>query len=250
METRGAGTLIVNADDWGRDRETTDRTRDCIERGTLSSVSAMVFMTDSERAAEIACARKMDVGIHLNFTSPFTMPGPHAALSEHQARVAAYLQKHRFAQALFHPALTESFRYCVAAQVEEFARLYGITPRRYDGHHHMHLCANVVLARLLPAGTVVRRNFSFRAGDKSLMNRTYRWALDQILARSHTMTDRFFSLSPVQPVDRLQKIFAMARGLVVEVGTHPVKPEEYHFLTSEKVFKAAGDIDIAPAYIV
>ncbi|MGH9355586.1 MAG: hypothetical protein ACRD10_05595, partial [Terriglobia bacterium] len=49
-----AGGLIVNADDWGRYHETTGRTLDCIDRGAVSSVRAMVFMQDSERAAAIA----------------------------------------------------------------------------------------------------------------------------------------------------------------------------------------------------
>ncbi len=46
----GEGVLIVNADDWGRDRETTDHTLECVVGGAVSSVSAMVFMEDSTRA--------------------------------------------------------------------------------------------------------------------------------------------------------------------------------------------------------
>ena len=42
--SQGAGFLIVNADDWGRDRETSDRMFECVLRGTVSSVSAMVFL--------------------------------------------------------------------------------------------------------------------------------------------------------------------------------------------------------------
>src|ERR1035438_7665463 len=52
-DSTAAGLLIVNADDWGRDHETTERTFECILRGAVSSVSAMVFMGDSERAAGI-----------------------------------------------------------------------------------------------------------------------------------------------------------------------------------------------------
>ena len=40
-------TVIVNADDWGRDVATSDRTLDCMLHGAISSVSAMVFMEDS-----------------------------------------------------------------------------------------------------------------------------------------------------------------------------------------------------------
>src|ERR1700758_5164513 len=47
-----SGILIINADDWGRDHETTQRILECTLRGTVSSASAMVFMEDSERAAE------------------------------------------------------------------------------------------------------------------------------------------------------------------------------------------------------
>ena len=41
-----AGLLILNADDWGRDRLTTDRILDCCLLEAVSSVSAMVFMED------------------------------------------------------------------------------------------------------------------------------------------------------------------------------------------------------------
>src|SRR5258708_25144263 len=63
-ETLPAGVLIVNADDWGRDYETTARTLECALHGTISSVSAMVFMQGSERAAAIARERGIDAGLH------------------------------------------------------------------------------------------------------------------------------------------------------------------------------------------
>ena len=62
VEALTAGRLVINADDWGRTRDTTDRTLECHERGSVSSVSAMVFMEDSERAAALARERDMDAG--------------------------------------------------------------------------------------------------------------------------------------------------------------------------------------------
>ena len=59
-EAPHAGRLIVNADDWGRDPRTTGRILDCALRGAVSSVSAMVFMEDSERAATLARERGID----------------------------------------------------------------------------------------------------------------------------------------------------------------------------------------------
>src|SRR5271157_4739744 len=79
-----AGLLIINADDWGRDRETTERTFECILRGAVSSVSAMVFMGDSERAAAIAKENAIHAGLHLNFTTPFSAPDCPTRLAEHQ----------------------------------------------------------------------------------------------------------------------------------------------------------------------
>jgi predicted glycoside hydrolase/deacetylase ChbG (UPF0249 family) len=241
------GVLILNADDWGRNAETTDRTLDCVCSGALSSVSAMVFMEDSERAAAIAREKDIDAGLHLNFTLPFSAPGASAALMEHQRRLVRYLRRHRFAPVMFHPALTTSFEYVMKAQREEFARLYGIEPARVDGHHHMHLCANVLWGSLLPRGVVVRRSFSFRPGQKGRLNQMYRAVVDRRLARRHRVTDFFFSLPPLYP-ERLHEMFRLARSAAVEVETHPVNPEEHRFLAGGEIFHWIGDLRIAPRY--
>jgi hypothetical protein len=244
-EAPAGGVLIINADDWGRDRENTDRTLECAARGTVSSASAMVFMEDSERAAELARESGLDAGLHLNFTAPFSAPNCSAKLRESQSQLAHYLLRHRFAQAVFNPGLARRFEYVLAAQFDEFRRIYGADPRRVDGHHHMHLCANVLLGNLLPAGCVVRRNFSFRVGERSLGNRLYRGIGDYLLTKRHETTDFFFSLAPLQPVERLQWIFSLAREHSIELETHPVNPEEYRFLTEGEILRLAPGIPIA-----
>ncbi|TMP94577.1 MAG: ChbG/HpnK family deacetylase [Verrucomicrobia bacterium] len=45
--------LIINADDWGRSLAETDAALRCYKAGRITSVSAMAFMADSERAAEL-----------------------------------------------------------------------------------------------------------------------------------------------------------------------------------------------------
>ena len=250
VEAQAKGILIVNADDWGWDHETTERISECVLRGTVSSVSAMVFMEDSERAAAMAQERVIDAGLHLNLLTAFSAARCPASLVQHQQELARYLQRHRFAQAMFHPALTRSFEYVVSAQLEEFSRLYGRLPGRIDGHHHFHLCANVLLAKLLPARTIVRRNLSFQPGEKSLYNRLYRKVVDRTLARRHRLTDFFLSLAPLEPPSRLQRIFSLARQSVVELMTHPVNSEEYRFLAGGEIFRWAGDCPIAPCFAV
>ena len=240
-----SGLLVVNADDWGRDSRTTDSILDCSLRGAVSSVSAMVFMEDSERAAATALERSIDAGFHLNLTTPFSASGCPGSLREHQQKVAGYLRRHRLAQAAFHPGLRHAFEYIVSAQIDEFHRLYGAEPQRLDGHHHMHLCANVLVPGLLPHGTLVRRSFSFQPGEKSLWNRLYRRFVDGMLNRRHRVVDFFFSLPPLDPPARLQQIFSLARHFVVEVETHPVNPDEYRFLEGGEIFRRTGDVQIA-----
>src|SRR6185436_18089720 len=176
-----AGFLIVNADDWGRASDTTDRTLECIRGGSVSSVSAMVFMEDSNRAATIAREHAIESGLHLNFTTPFSAGNCPSRLMECQQKIARYLLRHRLAQVMFQPGLINAFEYVVVAQLDEFRRLYGTDPFRLDGHHHMHLCANVLFQGLLPQNTIVRSNFSFEAGEKSLWNRLYRRVVDRVL---------------------------------------------------------------------
>lgn len=240
-----SGALIVNADDWGQDTLTTDRILQSCLQGAVTSVSAMVFMADSERAAELAGARKIETGLHLNFTTRFSADSVSSRLLDHQQRLAAFLLRHRLAQAVFHPGLANSFRYVAAAQLEEFRRIYGADPDRIDGHHHMHLCVNVLAQRLLPAGTMVRRSFSFAGGEKSAWNRMYRGLVDKRLARRHRLTDYFFSLPPMEPASRLERIYSLARQFVVELETHPARTEELSYL-SGRIFNDTRDVRIAP----
>jgi hypothetical protein len=210
----------------------------------------MVFMEDSERAAATARERGIDAGLHLNLTTPFSAPKCPARLLEHQRELARHLLRHRLAPVVFRPGLSRSFEYVVVAQREEFSRLYGTDPERLDGHHHMHLCANVLLGRLLPPGTLVRRSFSFQRGEKSFCNRLYRHAVDRILARHHRLVDFFFSLAPIEPASRLQRIFSLARQFVVEIETHPIQPDEYRFLTAGGIIRFANGVPIVPASAV
>ncbi len=245
LEAIEPGRLIVNADDWGRDEATTDRTFECTAMRAVSSVSAMVFMADSERAASIARESGIDAGLHLNFTEPFSVTNCPAALLHRQGELKKRLGRHPLARVLYYPGLAGSFEYVVAAQIDEYRRLYGAAPRRIDGHHHLHLCTNVVLGELLPAGIVVRRNFSFLPGEKSVLNRLYRKAIDRRVAGRHRIVDFLFNLVPLQPEARLQRIFGLARNAVVELETHPINPEEYRFLTSGEIFDKLGDLQVS-----
>jgi predicted glycoside hydrolase/deacetylase ChbG (UPF0249 family) len=243
------GLLIVNADDWGRDRRTTDRILACSRKGGISSVSAMVFMEDTERAAEIAKEQGLDAGLHLNLTSPFTAPRCPAQVGERQQQLARYLLKHPFARALYHPGLAGHFEYVIGAQLDEFQRLYGMGPGRIDGHHHMHLCANVLLHGLLPPGTKVRRHFSYERGEKRVRNSLFRHSTRLALGGRHLQTDYFFSLPPLVS-DRLRYIFSLAEQYVVELETHPLDDREYQFLSEGEIFRWIDRSSIGRGYLI
>ena len=248
--THSTGVLIMNADDWGKDCNTTDQTLECVRSRTVSSVSAMVFMEDSERAAVTSREHAIDTGLHLNLTTPFSGGSCPSKLKECQEKIAGYLLRHRLAQAMFHPGLTNEFEYVLKAQLDEFSRLYGAPPSRFDGHHHMHLCANVLSQGLLPFGTNVRRNFSFEAGEKSVWNRLYRRWVDSRLAKRHRLTGYFFSLGPIEPENRLERIFSLARECVVEVEAHPINRDEYCFLTGGGIDRLGSGVRVVPTSAV
>ena len=242
--------VIVNADDWGRDVTTTDRTLDCMLHGAISSVSAMVFMEDSERAADLARQYGIGTGLHLNFTARPSARNCPRRLMEHQDVIGRFLGSSRLAPIFYHRRLVTSFEYVVKAQFEEYERIYATQVNRVDGHHHMHLCRNVIVQQLLPAGTIVRRNLTFRSGEKSYLNRLYRSRQDQHLARRHPMTDFFFDLQPVAPIERLRQICSLAGQFNIELETHPVRDSEYTFLMNGGLARCADQVAVARDYIL
>jgi chitin disaccharide deacetylase len=242
--------IIVNADDWGRDVDTTDRTLECVREGVVSSVSAMAFMKDSERAADLARQHGIDTGLHLNFTMPFSGPQVTSQLTEHQRKLSSFLNSHQRARLFYHPGLASSFDYVVRAQREEYERLYGDPANRMDGHHHMHLCLNVFLQNLLPKNIIVRRNFTFLEGEIGHLNRYLRGWQDRMLARRHRITDFFCKTDPLYPLRRFDKFLELARHFNVEVETHPINGEEYRFLMDGVLLERASQVAISRGYLL
>lgn len=226
--------LIINADDWGRSVAETDAAVRCFKNGRITSVSAMVFMEDSGRAAELAGENRLDVGLHLNFDERFTGDSYSGTLAKYQSRLVRFLKWTKYSQLLYNPFLRKAFSYSYQAQAEEFVRLFGKPPSHIDGHHHMHLCANLLCSKLIPAGMKMRRNFSFWPGEKSLLNRAYRGLVDRWLARRYRLADYFFDLTQCIEEKKLDRVAALARSSNVELMTHPiVHAEEEHLMSDE-----------------
>ncbi|MEO7597984.1 MAG: ChbG/HpnK family deacetylase, partial [Opitutus sp.] len=224
--------LIINADDLGRSRAATDNTLACHAVRRVTSTSAMVFMADSDRAAELALAAGIDVGLHLNLSESFTGHSIAPSLRQCHDRIRLFLRRSKYALLVFNPTLRREFRDAFTSQYAEFVRLYRRPPSHLDGHQHLHLASNILLQKILPAGTKVRRSFSFREGEKSLPNRVYRGAVDRHLAKRHRLTDYFFALSQNCSPERVAKIVSLAQKFNVELMAHPELPADQRFLLS------------------
>jgi len=192
----------------------------------------MVFMEDSERAAQLALRAGLEAGLHLNLSERFSADGIPARIREPHEAVRRFLTAGKYALLVYNPFLNAKLRLVFDAQYAEFLRLYGRPPSHLDGHQHMHLATNMLIQRILPAGAKVRRSFSFLPGEKSAVNRWYRAFVDRRLARRHRLTDRFFSLAQHLTRDRLERIVVLAGKENVELMAHPALPREFEFMMS------------------
>lgn len=222
--------LIINADDLGRDRIATDACLECHRLGAVTSASLMVFMADSARAAALARAAGLETGLHLNFTQPFDGPDAPAEAARSQVRIVRYLRLGKWPQVVYNPLLRSAFAGSFHAQVAEFRRLMGAEPAHFNGHNHMHLSMNMIVASLIPAGSRVRRTFTFRRGEKDALNRFYRARLDAWLLRRHISTEAFYSLDPVSDAGRRERIIGSAVRTDVELMAHPWMEDQFELL--------------------
>lgn len=237
--------LIINADDWGLDEATTDAIAECYQRGRVTATSAMVFMDDSIRAAQIAREIEIDVGLHLNLTEPFTSETCSPSVRAAQRAVSEFLHRNKLAGVMLNPRLHSAFKAAVSAQIEEFRRIYGSDPSHIDGHHHQHLGANVLFGGLLPAGSIARRHFTFYAGEKSWLNRTYRAICDRVLALRCRSLDAFFDLTQHMRTPKMQRLAKIAGHARVELMVHPAQPGEFEYLTGEEFGKWLTDVELS-----
>ena len=232
------GLLIINADDLGRDILATDACLECFRRNRITSSSIMVFMKDSQRAAELALNANLETGLHINLVTPFDGAGVRENTRRDQDLVMRFFRRGPWTQAIYHPFLGDSIARVFAAQREEYIRLFQREPTHYDGHKHFHLSLNMIFSNLLPPGTLVRRSFTLYGSGKGLFERSYRFligrcyrrAVDAWLLRRHVSTDAFFSISPVADLARLQGIIRLAQRRRVELMAHPWDSDHYAFL--------------------
>jgi len=232
--------LIVNADDWGASIPATSRIEECIKAGVVDTVSAMVYMRDSQRAFRVIKNLKIDTALHLNFTTPFDSGSVPKRLLESQLKIIEYLKSKKSAQFIYNHALHRHFDYVYKAQYGEYCELFGNAPQRIDGHNHMHLCANMLIGRFIPLKTRVRRNIHFVNEKKSVFNRAYRSVIDSYLTKRYCCTDYFLHIHQFMNEDKeerirgLKNLAELSKKADVELLVHPHQQADYEFLMSDE----------------
>ena len=232
------GLLIINADDFGGDPLATDRIIECFAAGRVTSTSAMVYMSDSERAAAIACSHQLPAGLHLNITQEFDDPATPDPVRERQARVVRYFAGRRLRRLTFNPALNICVRHCVADQLERFRELFGGEPTHIDGHNHAHLSPTALLA--LPKGIRTRTGES-RLGRRWHPSTLMRETRHAIIAHRQMTTDYLFAIDRLgssPTYNDIDEMLAFADHASVEIMVHPDRDSNYHLLMSDAWMRA------------
>jgi len=229
------GLLIVNADDWGGYPEMTDATLRCFEAGAITSTTAMVYMQDSARAAELALSAGIPTGLHLNLTQPFDDPGTPADVRDRQRKLTTRFRRRQLRRWTYDPSLRGLFERVILDQFERFRELYGRQPVHVDGHEHAHLAFNVIFSSALEKGTAMRCG---GAVTGSPARRLRQWILKQ---RFRT-PDLLRSVESFYPRwDSLSEELAVAQGASLEVFTHPGWPDNYAHLMSREWIDALSE---------
>jgi hypothetical protein len=88
----------------------------------------------------------------------------------------------------------------------------------------MHLCANLVLGKSIPAGMKMRRDFSFLPGEKHVEPSLAETGRSSISSRG-----LFFDLTQCIERKKLDRVAALAKSSNVELMTHPTVSAEKAF---------------------
>ena len=240
--------LIVNADDWGLDVATTDAISESYAAGRITSATAMVFMADSERAAEIALRIGLPVGLHLNLDTPFTgsdvpepVRRPHTELTRRFDK-----RKRRWRRWIPDPTIGRAeIERTVRQQLARFEELYGRSPTHVDGHHHMHVVPGVARTPAL-ARFPMRRGFSALPGTRTPTSLA-RHLHHRLFLSQHRSTDHFFSITSMRRellAGEQPALLRLADDGVLEVMGHPGSSKERELLMCDAWGEALRDVQL------
>lgn len=237
-----SGLLIVNADDWGGSEVTTEAILRTFEAGRITSASGMVYMPDSERAAEVARRAELPIGLHINLTEPFSEPTVPTPVRDRQRHVAEQLAgvgrdgspgTARLRKWLYDPRIQADVDRAIADQLDRFRALYGRMPTHFDGHNYVDLCPNVFCSRSLPRGSRMRNSLACFPLERSAMG-LLRALRQAPRSRRFTSTRYLLHIAELRLQDGggADRRLELAHRVPIEVMGHPDSEPEWETFMS------------------
>lgn len=224
--------IIVNADDFGYDRDSTLATIECFRVGALTSATIMPKMPATEMAIQFAQKNPQHAyGIHLTFVrdtveSPIADPRLIPALVDKNGE---FFPSHQLRlRALFGNIPVDQLCIEISAQIEHLIES-GIPISHVDSHGHLHKFKPFVhaLAKTLSKYGLSRvRNVQNQYTVTPLKSPTY-WMgpyWRRRIMNNFVTTPHFFMDTNANDPQWIEKILARRMSGVLEVGFHPGSP--------------------------
>lgn len=217
--------FIVNADDYGHDRNRTEAIRECFRNGLLTQTTAMVNMPYCDEAIE--CARKDGIqeriGLHLNLT--FGRP-----VTANIARSRLFCDENGFFTGRFHRSrvwrmwLPHFERQAVAeeisAQMDRYCS-FGLPLMHIDSHHHSHtdpVILGIVIALAKQKGFRSIRLSRNLPIANSFLKRIYKRRVNCMIKKSALASSDYFGAVS----DVASALSSLPDDVTVEIMTHPI----------------------------
>ncbi len=242
-----ARRVILHADDFGFNDDTTDATIGCFHRGMLTSATIMANMPATEQAAAYARAHpEFSFGAHLAYVDerPICDAGQIATLVTGEGKFLPMPELRK--RALLGRISPEDAARETEAQLGRLRDL-GVPISHVDSHGHTHKLAPIrrALAMVLPRFGIRRvRNAQNVFPELSLFRATrwlghyWRWRI----RRQWRTTDDFYMMRNEREVLSERQLDAMLHGEgVLEAGFHPGTMESWRVAEARALerFRAA-----------
>ncbi len=231
--------VIINADDYGRDKKTTDAIADCFLQHKITSTTMMVVHEDCERASGIAREIGLPTGLHLCLDEgrPAADPAKITTLLDQQGNLRVTSKR------LFSGKVRQGELFLeLGAQIKKMDEL-GLRMTHLDSHHHLH-CHPLVLPvffmnrQRLPRLLKIRIPRNFEPGSRlklyGMLKYSYKMSAKFLLGYFFKTADYFTSITSYldNHTMQLEKILAAVprRNSSIEIMCHPGELEQYSFL--------------------
>ena len=212
--------LIINADDFGINAETTHAIMAAMDSGLCMDTTLLVNFENSEHAAKLAISnnRKDHVGIHLNLTEgcPLTSRIQNERLFCDQDGIFHYKKQKRILK------LSTAEKKAVCEEITSQIRLcrsFGIPISHADSHNHIHEEPGLflLLIGILKKEKVPYLRLTNNLGRVSLINRVYRHSCNYILHTKKLSGTNYFGSTS----DFRNSMTKFQPNAIVELMIHP-----------------------------